>query len=345
MKAKRTLSLAHRFACVLGLLPLISGLSGCVHVVVIHEGPSPHSDSGVNLAAKLDGPILDLWDRPLEPPPASEAALANLEQARAEWEAEPERVESWIWLGRRLAYLGRYGEAIAVYSDALRRFPNEPRLLRHRGHRWISVRRFDRAVEDLSLAAQWIEGQPDRVEPDGLPNAQNIPLSTLHTNVWYHLGLAHYLLGDWEAAREAYERCRKAGSNDDNWVSATHWLYMIHRKLGNERAAHRALVGISPDMQIIENMGYHRLCLFYKGELSASEALGASNDSPASDAVRYGIANWHAANGSVVTAEGLLQELVRDGNWASFGSLAAEADLHRLGVEPLAPRRAQRGSQ
>lgn len=281
----------------------------------------------------------DLWQRPLTPPPASAQALENLDRARAEWEAEPERVEGWIWLGRRLGYLGRYPEAIAVYSDALARFPKEPRLLRHRGHRWISVRRFDRAVEDLSRAARLIAGQPDQIEPDGLPNAQNMPLSTLHTNVWYHLGLAHYLRGEWEAAREAYTHCRAAGSNDDNWVSATHWLYLIHRRLGDDRGAQAALQGISGDMHIIENFGYHRLCQFYRGDLSEAACRGDEDGSPASDAVRYGIAAWHAANGSHETGQAMWQTLVRDGAWASFGSIAAEADLVRLGIEPSEPRR------
>ena len=35
-------------------------------------------------------------------------------------------------------------------------------------------------------------------------NPSGIPTSTLHTNVWYHLGLAYYLLGEDEEAVAAY---------------------------------------------------------------------------------------------------------------------------------------------
>ena len=39
-----------------------------------------------------------------------------------------------------------------------------------------------------------------KIEPDGQPNARNIPTSTLNSNIYYHLGLAQYLKGEFEAA-------------------------------------------------------------------------------------------------------------------------------------------------
>ena len=63
-------------------------------------------------------------------------------------------------------------------------------MYRHRGHRYVSIREFDRAIADLEYAATLIEGTEDEIEPDGMPNAMNIPVSSLHSNIWYHLGLA-----------------------------------------------------------------------------------------------------------------------------------------------------------
>ena len=40
----------------------------------------------------------------------------KLVQARANFEKNPS-LENSIWLGRRTAYLGRYKEAIGIYSD------------------------------------------------------------------------------------------------------------------------------------------------------------------------------------------------------------------------------------
>ena len=65
---------------------------------------------------------------------------AELAKARAEYEADPSDVDAVIWYGRRTAYLSDYREAIEIYSDGIERNPNDPRLYRHRGHRYISVR-------------------------------------------------------------------------------------------------------------------------------------------------------------------------------------------------------------
>src|SRR5690606_13467687 len=106
---------------------------------------------------------------------------AQWQAARDTARARPDDVDAHIWLGRRTAYLGRHREAIAVYGAALERWPRDARLLRHRGHRWITVRELDSAVVDFTAAAELVRGQPDVVEPDGMPNARNIPTSTLQS--------------------------------------------------------------------------------------------------------------------------------------------------------------------
>lgn len=149
-----------------------------------------------------------LLGRPLAPPslPAERRAAleADLQKARAEYEKDPAKADAIIWLGRRTAYLGRYREAIAVFTEGISKHPDDARLYRHRGHRYISVREFDRAVADLAKAAALAAGRPDEIEPDGQPNARNIPTSTLKTNIYYHLGLAHYLKGSFAEALDAY---------------------------------------------------------------------------------------------------------------------------------------------
>ena len=130
-------------------------------------------------------------------------------------------------------------------------------------------------------ASELIEGTENETEPDGAPNALNIPVSSLHGNIWYHLGLAYYLKQDWDNAYRAYKNGFDAGRNDDNRVSTTHWLYMILQRKGDPEAAAKVLDVISADMNVIENMSYHNLCLFYKGELTLSELIGENEDSPA----------------------------------------------------------------
>ena len=85
----------------------------------------------------------------------------QLEEAQILLTGDPYSVDGFVWYGRRLAYLGRYRDAIEVYTKGLERFPEEPHLLRHRGHRFITTRRFDAAIGDFELAVEAVAGHAD----------------------------------------------------------------------------------------------------------------------------------------------------------------------------------------
>ncbi|UCF21689.1 MAG: hypothetical protein JSU87_12240 [Gemmatimonadota bacterium] len=280
---------------------------------------------------------ISLLGEPLYAPPLApdvrEDHEAKLAQARADYEADSSNADAIIWLGRRTAYLGGYREAIDIYTAGLEKHPSDPRLYRHRGHRYITVRQFDDAIADLEHAAQLIAGEEDRIEPDGLPNALNIPTSTLHFNIWYHLGLARYLKGELEGALSAYRRCMEVSANPDMLVATSHWLYMTLRRLGLEDEAAAVLEPITAGMKVIENQGYHRLLLMYAGELGEEELLGEAVAAGALEnaTVSYGIANWHGYNGRMKQAEEILRDVLKGTQWAAFGYIAAEADLARAG--------------
>ena len=260
-------------------------------------------------------------------PVPNEAALANYEQAKKVYETNTKDVEGLIWYGRRTAYLGRYQQAIAIYSEGIKSFPQDARLYRHRGHRNISIRNYEAAIEDLEKAAALIQGTADQIEPDGMPNAQNIPLSSLHSNVWYHLGLAYYLTQQYEKAYTAYLQCRESGDNYDNIVSSTHWLYLIQLRLGNPERADSLLAPIQKEGIVIENQSYADLCQLYKGWISPDTLFQASPGNPSNDAVNYGLANWYIHQGDSSKGIALLEALVAGKAFTSFGYLAAESDL------------------
>lgn len=271
-----------------------------------------------------DGPdAISLDGRELYAPEPDSALLARYEARKRDYEVHPANAQSLIWYGRFSAYIGNYAQAIDLFTEGIERFPEDPRFYRHRGHRYITIRQFDRAIVDLERAADLIEGTENTVEPDGMPNAQGIPVSTLHGNIWYHLGLAYYLKQDMPSALRAYEHSLAAGDYPDNVVSNTHWLYMIHRRMGNEEAAEAVLEPITADMKIIENHAYHQLTLFYKGLLSESDLAGNGS---AGDAISYGIANWHFYSHDTERSRTLLRDLLDNGMWASFGYIAAESD-------------------
>jgi len=254
---------------------------------------------------------------------------SKYDTAKLNYEASPDNPDNIIWYGRWTAYKGDFREAIRIYTEGISKFPEDARLYRHRGHRYISIREFDRAIADFEKAAGLIEGKKDEIEPDGQPNAFNIPIGSLHSNIWYHLGLAYYLKNDLAKALPVYERAVRESNNDDKLTSTTHWLYMTLRLLGKKEEADKILEPIKPGMNIIENKAYHQLCLLYKGLLPVDSLTGETGSASSNDAVAYGVANWYYYNGNQEKAKALYEQILKGKIWASFGYIAAEADYVR----------------
>jgi tetratricopeptide (TPR) repeat protein len=277
-----------------------------------------------------------LLGKPLVPAPITPEARKtleeNLKQAEIVYGRNPDDPDATIWLGRRIAYLGRYRDAIETFSEGIEKHPDDARLYRHRGHRYITVREFPKAIADLTKAAQLVSGKPDQVEPDGQPNARNIPTSTLQSNIYYHLGLAHYLSGDYARAADAYAECMKVSTNNDMRVATAYWSYLTQLRLGKASEAAALLAPITADMEIIENGSYHRLLRMFKGELPLDSLLASATGALDTVTTSYGVAAWHLGNGRRDRAVPLLSTIV-DGTpqqWPAFGYIAAEADLARL---------------
>ncbi len=257
----------------------------------------------------------------------------NFEQkllaARTVYESDPKNADTIIWLGRRTAYLGQYRQALNIFTKGIEAHPQDARMYRHRGHRYISIRQLSRAIEDFEHAVKLIDGAEDEIEPDGLPNSRNIPTSTLHSNIWYHLGLAYYLKNDMEQALRAYRECLSVSNNPDMLAASSHWLYMILRRLGKVDEAAQILEPIHADMDIIENQAYHQLLLFYKGEITLEYLLDNSYNGIMNAAIGYGVGNWYYYNGKSEDAKRVFQQLLQGKQWTAFGYIAAEADFSR----------------
>ncbi len=266
-------------------------------------------------------------------PPAR--IMAAYDSIKAIYEKDPGNVDQLIWYGRWAAYSGDHKKAISIFSKGIEQFPDEARLYRHRGHRYITTRQFAKAIADLEKAKSLTAGKADVIEPDGQPNAMNIPVSTLQGNILYHLGLAYYLQGDWEKALSVYELAWKTvTTNNDQRASLAHWIYMTARLLNQPAKASSILDQIHEQDVIIENQVYHRLCLFYKGVLSQDSLVGAANGKASSnDALLYGIANWYHYNNRPKEAAAMIDQILAGKGWASFGYIAAEADKKRYHID------------
>jgi len=257
------------------------------------------------------------------------ALLAN---ERTDYFINPDDANRIIWFGRRTAYTGEYKAAIKIYSDGLKWNPKDARIYRHRGHRYITLRCFDDAIKDFETAAKLVKGKPDEVEPDGLPNAKNIPTSTLQSNIWYHLGLAYYLKGDFKNALRAYKECQKVSKNPDMHVATTHWHYMTLRRIGRAKEAKRLLDPFQGKIEVIENDDYLKLIRLYRGESKAEDLLkemSGNANTLGNASLGYGVGNWYLYNGKRDEAMKIFRQITTGNQWASFGYIAAEAELAR----------------
>lgn len=263
--------------------------------------------------------------------PDQQKLEANLAEAQKALAASPDDPEALIWVGRRYGYLWRFRDAIAAFTRGIERWPDNPKFYRHRGHRYITVREFVRAQADLEKAASLVKGKPDEIEPDGAPNASGKPRSTLQFNIWYHLGLARYLQGNFQGAYDAYVECMKVSTNDDAVVATSDWMWMTLMRLGRKAEAASVLERITPKMEILENGSYHRRLLMYKG-LERPEALldTAKADDLTMATQGYGVGNYYFVMGDVQKAREVFQKVVAGPSWNAFGFIAAEADLRRL---------------
>jgi tetratricopeptide (TPR) repeat protein len=175
-----------------------------------------------------------------------------------------------------------------------------------------------------------VRGRPDEVEPDAAPTGTE-PLGTLQGNIWYHLGLAYYLRGEFSRAAPSFRAALNLSRNDDSRVAASDWLYMSLRRLGRTAEAETVVRPFGPEVRVVENGSYLRRIRMYRGELPPDSLLDATGRSALEMATQaYGVGNWYLYNGRQSEAEAVFWRITSAENWAPFGYIAAEADLRRL---------------
>jgi tetratricopeptide (TPR) repeat protein len=286
-------------------------------------------------AAREVAPVLSPETRALYEQKLTDAEAVHLEK--------PNEADSIIWLGRRMAYLGRYKDAVRVFSSGMVIYKADARFYRHRGHRYLTLRCFDDAIRDLETADRLMVGKPDEIEPDGIPNAKNIPTSTLKSNISYHLGLAYYLKGNWGMAASHFMNSYNAAytaKSADMKVASAHWVYMSAAREGPSlrRDADRLLKReIKDNEEIIENQDYFEMIKLYKGQVKVEDLLKAverKSGTVSAASLGYGIGNYFLYNGDKEKAMTIFRKIVSGNQWASFGYIASEQDIQRMRVTP-----------
>lgn len=317
----------HVSLCSLLALSVLGACSGPVAEEGVPSTAAPVSQERPVEATSLLGEPLPRTELPAD---VEAEFMEKLAAAEATLQANPDDADALIWVGRRTAYLGRYQDAIEIFSRGVEAFPDDPRFLRHRGHRYISTRQFDRAIEDLGAAYTLIQGTEDEVEPDGMPNEKGVPTSTLHSNIRYHLALAHYLQGDFEAADPLWREDVERATNSDMRTASSYWLYLTLRRLGRDGEADAVVASLPPFDELIENFDYHRLLqAFVRGGTFEDGEDGPDTLNLSGATVGYGLATFDLIEGRAEQAQAKYRQILDGSQWAAFGYIAAEAEVAR----------------
>ena len=242
--------------------------------------------------------------------PSQPDAKGEVKAAAEKLATDPKNIDFLIALGRAQANIWHYQDAIVTYTRGLALAPTNAILYRHRGHRYISTRQFDKAAADLESAAK---------------------LNDHDFDIWYHLGLAYYLKGNYSKAIKAYEQCRAVAEKegkDDSIIAVSDWLYMTYRRAKKKAEAAQVLERITPTMKVKENQSYFDRLLFYKGLKQEAEIFNLEKATDLEIAtVGYGLGNWHWYNGNRARAEEYFRKITSGKYWPAFGFIAAEAEL------------------
>lgn len=228
----------------------------------------------------------------------AEAALAR----------DPRNVALFIQLGIAQSAARQFREAIATFTRGLAIAPADPVLYRWRGHRYLSVRDFDRAGNDLT---------------------RGFALDSTNYGILYHLGIVRFVQGDFSGAAAAFARAQPRAPEAGELAGSTDWLWMSLQRAGRAAEA-KAMLDRRPDSLPVSNAYAQRLRL-YRGTIGPDSVLTPADTGDVAVAtLSYGIGNWYLVKGDTARARQWFERSIASGGWPAFGFILSEVELRRL---------------
>ena len=230
--------------------------------------------------------------------------------------ADPKDPHLLLKLAQAHAAVWQEKEAVQACTRGLALAPNDADLLTERGHRYLPLREFQKARADLSKAVS--------IDPHKMA-------------AYYHLGLAHYFLGEFAAAADAFRHAVDTAPNTDERINSTNWLYAALRRANQPREAAEAAAAISPEMTNAEphTLHYLNLVRLFQGRMTEAQVTPPvpprdGSDTEAElrfDTVEYGVGNWHLYNGDPAKAQEYFRRVLQGKVWITWGFIGAEREV------------------
>ncbi|WP_447750423.1 tetratricopeptide repeat protein [Sphingopyxis fribergensis] len=273
---------------------------------------------------------------------ANIAATETLDRAARDAKAAYEAnmtVDSATWYGRILFYQGYSKESAAVYDQALKRFPNSGKLLRHRAHRAFSLREFDKSIELGLKAAKLYENQPlerEKPGPDYFPGDPDV----VQYYLYYHLGQAYFAKHDFDNAAKWFAKSAESAAFTHDVEARTangYWEYLSLARAGKLREAQALLDDYDLTLFEVHPKGGsdtyfdglqlfkgHRAADSFFSDKDSGRAFATADGVAASTA--YSLANYYILSGEPEKAKPWLQRSINVDSWGFFARIQAEAD-------------------
>jgi tetratricopeptide (TPR) repeat protein len=202
----------------------------------------------------------------------------------------------------------QYREAIATYTAALEQSPTDAILLRWRGHRYLAVREFVRARDDLERASD---------------------LAPELYGAWFHLGLARFFLADFDGAADAFRKARSLAGSASERAASVDWLWSALTRSGRRDDADRVLS--EPRESAASSDAYEKRIALYRGRLKPDDVVArADTASMVRATLTHGVGQWVLIRGDTTSARRWFERSLATGAWPSFGFIAAEVELARF---------------
>lgn len=304
---------------VLLLTSILMLCGGCLHTTEVKENetakepvPEAYSFSGKPLYAK----------------PTDSLALTKADSTIAAVHSKKNLTEEdYIEIGRQLTGTNRFRLTVENYSEGLKQFPSSFKLLRHRGHRYLNLRQLDNAIKDLTKAEELIRKEPTIWEYDALGK----PTATYQHQIWYHIGLYHFLKREYAASATAYEKSLAATREGNNIAGASDWLYNAYQRSGQQAKIPALLKPFTLTFDIEDkDYPYFRRLLLFNGVITPEQLVDIDKPieqmSLGETTKLYGLANWYRYKGDSVKANDLYKKVLRSKEWAGFAYACAELD-------------------
>lgn len=231
--------------------------------------------------------------------------VARAERAVA---ADPRSVEKTIALGVAQSGARQFREAIATFTRGLAMSPDNAMLLRWRGHRYLSVREFDKAIADLDRAA--------RID------------STIY-GVWYHRGIVRFVRGDFDGAAEDFARALPLAPDPGELAGSTDWRWMSLARAGRAAEAQAFLDRRTDSLET--NVAYATRLRLYRGAIKPEDVVTPADSADVQLAtLAFGLGNWYLVRGDSARARSWFERSVASGGWPGFGFILSEVELRRM---------------